>query len=833
MKKITLSLIVLALLSALAISAPAQTAVPASPVPGRLVFPLDSNWRFIHDDVAGANATTFDDSAWRPVSLPHDWSIEGPFDPDSPVGGAGGFLPAGIGWYRKMFTLPSEDSSRRVYIQFDGIMSNSNVYINGFLIGARPYGYVEQYYDLTGHLNFNGTPNVLAVRVDNSIQPLSRYYTGSGIYRHVRLIVTNPVHIEHWGVFVSTPQVTPALATVHIQTTVTNSSNTTQSIGIETSLYDSDGKLAASGTSPAQSIAAGQVAQFEQDLPVSNPQLWNLDSPNLYHSLVRVLTSDGGTLDNTVVIFGIRSAVFKPDTGFWLNGQNIKLKGVCLHQDGGAFGEAVPKAVWARRLTILKSLGVNAIRWAHNPVSPEILDLCDELGLVCMDEMFDTWTVSKTGGNHTDYSMFFSQWSLIDLRDTVLRDRNHPSIIFYSAGNEIHDTPMPNIAIPILTGLVAEFHKYDPTRPVTQALFRPNASHDYDNGLADLLDVIGTNYRNAELIAAQTAKPTRKIVNTEDNMGYPEWRLTRDTPALSGQFLWAGIDYLGEAATTAYPVNTSNSGLVDRAGQPKALGYERQSWWSDTPVVHLVRLSSAPGRRGGAATSVGVTDWNPTGNATTQKVVAYTNADEVELFLNGQSLGVQKAASLAPQISTGPTAAEVQQSLAMNEQQSYQAPSGNYTAPSWTFPFQPGVLKVVAKKNGQVVATDELRTAGPAAKIILETNHPKVSSDFDDVSFVTATVVDANGVRVPSADNLITFKTDGPGTIVAVDNANRASIESYQGDQRKAYNGRAYAALRATAASGNITLTASADGLAPGALTIEAVPTLPGTTAVR
>ncbi len=829
MKKIALPLAVLTLLTSSLVNAPALTAVPASPASGRLVVPFDANWRFIKDDVTGANATTFDDSSWRLVNLPHDWSIEGPYDQNSPVGGAGGFLPAGIGWYRTSFTVPAADASRRVYVEFDGIMSNSYVFINGFPIGARPYGYVGQYYDLTGHLNFGDTPNVIAVRVDNSIQPLSRYYTGSGIYRHVRLIVTDPVHIEHWGVFVTTPQITPELATVHVQTTVTNSSNTTQTLGLIITLLGPDGQSAGSAMALAQP-AAGQVTQIEQDIPVKNPKLWSLDSPNLYHASVQVMANNQ-TLDNTTTTFGIRSAVFKPDTGFWLNGQNLKLKGVCLHQDGGAFGEAVPKAIWQARLLTLKSLGVNAIRWAHNPVSPEILDLCDELGLVCMDEMFDTWTVNKTAlppgtppGTHTDYSLFFTQWSLIDLRDTVLRDRNHPSIIFYSAGNEIHDTPMPNIAIPILTGLVAEFHKYDPTRPVTQALFRPNTSHDYDNGLADLLDVIGTNYRNAELIAAQTAKPTRKIVNTEDNMGYNEWRLTRDTPALSGQFLWAGIDYLGEAANTAYPNNTSNSGLLDRAGQPKALGYERASWWSDQPVVHLARMTSSPGRRGGGATSVGATDWSPTGNVTSQKVVAYTNADEVELFLNGRSLGVQKVGSLAPHISGGPTATEVQQSTAMNEQQSYQAQNGNYTAPSWTVPYQPGVLKVVAKKNGQVVATDELRTAGPAAKILLATTHASVAPDFDDAAFVTATVVDANGVRVPSANNLLTFTVSGPGVIAAVDNANRASVESYQGSRRQAYNGRAYAIVKATAPSGNITLTASADGLAPGNLTLAAVP---------
>ena len=495
MKSLRINLLALGLsMTAIVALADAPTNAPASTpasVPARSTISFDPGWQFLKDEAKGAEAPDFDDSSWRAISVPHDWSIEGPFDENNPTGGAGGFLPAGIGWYRKHFTLPQDDAQKRVFIDFDGVMANSDVWINGFHLGKRPYGYVSFRYELTGHLNFGDTsPNVLAVRADNSAQPASRWYSGAGIYRHVRLVVTDPIHLDHWGTFVTTPSVSADKATVHVQSTVVNQSDTPRQITVQLTLLDPAGKVVQSVQSN-QSIAAGQSADFQQDIPVSNPQIWDLDHPMLYHVLSQV--QDGTkTLDDETTPFGIREFHFDAATGFWLNGKNFKIKGVCLHNDAGALGSAVPLRAWEKRLAALKELGVNAIRTSHNPPSPEFLDLCDQLGLLVMDEMFDCWTVAK---NPYDYHLYFKDWSITDLTDSVRRDRNHPSIILYSAGNEIHDTPKTDLALGILKGLVDAFHQNDPTRPVTQALFRPNASHDYDDGLADMLDVVGQNYR--------------------------------------------------------------------------------------------------------------------------------------------------------------------------------------------------------------------------------------------------------------------------------------------------------------------------------------------------
>ncbi len=560
----------------------------AAPVPVRATTQFDTDWRFLKADATGAEAPGFDDASWRSLSVPHDWSIEGPFDQQNPTGGAGGFLPAGVGWYRKHFTLADADSRRRVFLEFDGVMANSDVWINGYHLGKRPNGFVSFRYELTGHLHFGAKgANVVAVRADNSGQPASRWYLGAGIYRHVRLIVTDPVHLEQWATFVTTPKTDAGPATVRVETTVVNQSDAARSVSLEVTLIAPGGKTVKSAATSSQTVAAGASAAFAQDLAVSAPDRWDLDHPVLYRAVARVRAGEI-PLDDETVSFGIREFHFDAATGFWLNGRNFKIKGVCLHHDGGAVGAAVPLGVWERRLETLRALGVNAIRTAHNPVAPEFLDLCDRMGFLVMDEMFDCWTVAK---NPYDYHLYFSEWSKTDTRDTVRRDRNHPSIVIYSAGNEIHDTPKADLAKEILSGLVEVFHQVDPTRPVTQALFRPNASHDYDDGLADLLDVVGQNYRENEILAAHNAKPSRKILGTENQQSADVWRALRDHPAYAGQFLWSGIDYLGESRR--WPVISEASGLLDRAGAIKPMGYQRQSWWSEKPMVRIVRRVAA------------------------------------------------------------------------------------------------------------------------------------------------------------------------------------------------------------------------------------------------
>lgn len=561
----------------------------ANAVAARVTLPFNQNWRFLRGEASGAEKSEFPDASWRTVNVPHDWSIEGSIDRNHPSGPAGGYFPTGVGWYRKHFTLSSDDADRRVFIDFDGVMALSDAWINGFHLGRRPSGYVSFRYELTGHVRFGDqNSNVLVVRADNSAQPASRWYAGAGIYRHVRLVITDPVHIDNWGTFITTPKVTAGEATVHVTSVVVNQSSAPSNVSLEIAIQAPDGGVVQSAATATQSIAAGRSATFDQDIAISHPVLWDLDRPVLYRALVRV-RSGQATLDDEVVPFGIREFRFDAATGFWLNGRNLKIKGVCLHHDGGAVGAAVPLGVWERRLERLKEIGVNAIRTAHNPVAPEFLDLADRMGFLVLDELFDVWTVGK---NPHDYHLYFRDWSEADTRDTVRRDRNHPSIFAYSAGNEIHDTPNTELAKKILRSLLDVFHREDPSRPVTQGLFRPNVSHDYENGLADMLDVIGQNYRENEILAAHQAKPGRKILGTETRHEREAWLALRDNPPFAGQFLWAGIDYLGESQE--WPAISADFGLLDRTGGFKPRAYERQSWWSSEPMVHIVRRVAAP-----------------------------------------------------------------------------------------------------------------------------------------------------------------------------------------------------------------------------------------------
>jgi beta-galactosidase len=774
----------------------------ANAAPARVITPFDADWRFLQSNTPiAAEQPAFADSAWRTLNVPHDWSIEGPFDQNAATRGSGAFLPSGVAWYRKHFSLPPAFASRRVFIEFDGIMQNSDVWINGQLLGHRPFGYVSFRYELTGKLNFGDTAaNVLTVRADTSAQPASRWYSGAGIYRHVRLVVTDPVHLDQWATFVTTPDnvipsgpsMSTGSAVVRVQTSVLNQSAATRDVTLHITVLDPSGKAVATADTAAHSVAAGQSAAFQHDIPLTNPQFWDIATPRLYRAVVAVRAGTT-TLDDETVTFGIRTATFDAATGFSLNGRTFKLYGVCVHQDGGAFGVAVPLAVWEQRLTALRSLGVNAIRTAHNPPDPGFLDLCDRLGFLVMDELFDCWTVAK---NPQDYHLFFNEWSKTDARDTVRRDRNHPSVVLWSSGNEIHDTPKEELAKQILAGLVAVFHEADSTRPVTQALFRPNTSHDYTNGLADLLDVIGTNYRDPELLAAWRAKPTRKIIGTEQGHTRQTWLMLRDNPAEAGQFLWSGIDYLGEAR--AWPNVSSGSGLLDRTGAVKPMALERASWWSPNPVVHMVRRTGAaqrmavdPGFAPLMSRQVQFPDWTPRDPSPhDENVEVYSNCDDVELFLNDKSLGSQPInRDASPRI--------------------------------WKVAYAAGTLRAVANNAGKVVATEELRTAGAPAKILLTIDHPRLLLDWEDVVPVTAMVVDANGVRVPTAADTITFAVSGPGVIAAVDSADSTSHEPFQASARKAFNGRCVAFIRATASPGKITLTASAPGLTAGTVSLD------------
>lgn len=775
------------------LGAPSTQAVPANAVLSplattRIITSFDPAWRFLKGDAPGAEAASFDDSAWRTLNVPHDWSIEGPFDRNNPTGRGGGYLPAGIGWYRRHFFLPATYAQRQVTIEFDGVMANSDVWINGFHLGKRPYGYVSFRYALTGHLKFgNNQPNVLAVRVDDAAQPASRWYTGAGIYRHVRLVVTDAVHLDLGTTFITTPLVTETRAVAHVQAVVENQSDTPRNVALQITLVHPNGHALQTVETKPQTVPAHGAADFGQDIAITNPQRWNLDQPSLYRAVTRV-RSGNAIVDDETTPFGIREFHFDAATGFWLNSKNLKIQGVCLHEDAGGLGAAVPLGVWERRFALLKQVGVNAIRTSHNPPAPEFLDLADRMGLLVMEETFDAWTVGKGGADY-GYQRYFKEWGEADTRDTVRRDRNHPSIVIYSVGNEIRDNLNSPTGFATFTAQRDLIHRLDPTRPVTMAVFRPNQSRVYTSGFAELMDVVGQNYREQELVAAHEARPERKIIGTENGHDRAAWLALRDHPFYAGQFLWTGFDYLGESV---WPEVVNGSGLFDRTGAPYPRAYERQSWWSAQPTVHIAHrvappaapivdpgYETKPQRRGPTLAS----DWTPQNTKPhNENVEVYSNCEAVELLLNGKSLGTQPL----------PTDASPR---------------------LWSVPFEPGTLEAVGRKGGLVVATHQLRTAGPPAKIILTADRATLAPAWDEVSYVTANITDKDGVPCPRADDLITFKLTGPGAIAAVDNGDCASHEPFQATARHAYMGQCVAILKATPGAGPLTLIATALGL--------------------
>ncbi|MDP8999262.1 MAG: glycoside hydrolase family 2 [Myxococcota bacterium] len=740
---------------------------PADPSRVRTIVPFDDGWLFFQGDAVGADQPGFADVAWRALSVPHDWSIESMFVASNTSAAGGGFATTGVGWYRKHFVLPSMPATtqaQRILVEFDGVMANSDVYINGFHLGNRPYGYVSFRYEITTHVMLGGMPNVISVRVDNSKQPASRWYAGAGIYRHVRLIASDPVHVDQWATFVTTPVVGPGTATVHVKTSVVNQGSAAKSVVVQAAISDPSGAKLPPISSSAQSIAPGASADFGVDVPVTNPALWGIDSPSLYRLVTNVQVG-GATVDDDVTPFGIRTIAFDGAKGFLLNGVNLKIKGAAMHHDASGLGTAVPLRAWQRRAARLKALGVNAIRTSHNPIAPEVLDLYDRMGLLVLSEFFDAWNGTK---QPFDYGTQFGMWSTVDLTDTLKRDRNHPSIALYSIGNEIRDT-LPSLAT-TAASLVKTCHTIDPTRMVTMGLFRPGPSEQNTRAaMLGVLDVYGDNYRPQELLDAQKTTPMIPIVETESTKTAADWVFVRDNPSFSGYFLWTGVDYLGESITP-YPDVAKIRGLLDRVGTPYAVGLQHAQWWSTKPVVHITT--------GG-------------GNAT-----VYSNCVSVELFAKGASLGskTMPADKISPAVWTGAS----------------------------------GALKAVCSNDPQVF-DEQMVASGPAAKVVLTVDHASLTTDWNDVSYVKATVADSNGAPIIGATNLVTFAATGPGTIVAVDSASLAA-ESFRGNQRKAFggdetgsptrSGECFALVQASA-SGAITITASSQGLAGSSIMLQ------------
>ena len=778
---------------------------------------MDPGWHFTLGDPAGAERPNFDDRAWRRLDLPHDWSIEGTPREDAPGGGRGGYFPTGIGWYRKAFRMPGGARGRRALLEFDGVYMNSDVWINGVRLGHRPYGYIGFAYDITPHL-LSGV-QVVAVRVDNSRQPNSRWYSGSGIYRHVWLTIVEPVHVAHWGVYVTTPRVDSARAELLARTRVESEAAAVSSGTLRSIVLDGSGvEVARSETS--LTLAAGQHAEIGQRLEVASPRLWSVERPDLYALRTEVLAG-GRVADTTTTRFGVRSIGFDKDSGFRLNGRPVKLKGVNLHHDGGAVGAAVPERIWEARLELLKAMGVNAIRTSHNPPAPEFLDLCDRLGILVMAEAFDEWTIGKVPEG---YHRYFPEWSSQDLTDFVHRDRNHPSIVLWSAGNEIGEQSTPDGA-DVLRRLIDIFHREDPTRLVTTGNDQIVADgHPATLAFLEAEDVVGYNYVDRWHARRESfAEPDRhdhpkwKMIGTESvsainatggrySLG-PDatqvrpnyttgmiraerlWKWVATHDYFAGDFMWTGIDYLGE---TAWPSTSADFGAIDITGSPKDSYYLYQSVWTDGPVLHLFPHWTWTGREGQII-----------------PVLAYSNCNSVELFLNGRSLGEQRL-EFPAQGNSG----------AWN---SYARPRVDATTNdlhlTWDVPYEPGVLRAIGRRrDGTVACEAEVRTAAAPAAIRLSVDRDTITTAPGDVALVRLAIVDSAGTVVPSATNLVRLAVSG-GSIRALDSGNSEDHDPYQTDHRRVFNGRGLAILHASL-PGVLRLTAEADGVREGSLTI-------------
>ena len=779
---------------------------------------MDPGWRFTLGNPAGAQQPGFDDHQWRRLDLPHDWSIEGTPQQDAPSGGRGGYFPTGLGWYRKAFRLPAGARGRAVWLEFDGVYMNSDVWLNGVHLGRRPYGYSSFAYDVTTHL----VPgiNVVAVRVDNSAQPNSRWYTGSGMYRHTWLTIVDPVHVGHWGTYVTTPRADSAGADVLIRTRVESERAAPRRVALRSVVLDGAGREVARSDTTF-TAAPGQGVDLEQRIHLERPRLWSIETPHLYTLRSEVL--DGGrAVDVLTTPFGIRTIAYDKDKGFLLNGRQVKMRGVNLHHDAGALGAAVPERVWEVRLERLKAMGANAIRTSHNPPAPEFLDLCDRLGFLVMAEAFDEWTIGKVPEG---YHKYFAEWSERDVADFVHRDRNHPSIVLWSAGNEIGEQTTPD-GPEVLRKLVGIFHREDATRPVTTGNDQIYADgHPATLAFLESEDIVGYNYvdrwhERRELFAEQDRHdhPEWKMIGTESGSlfqslderyslgddstvvrpnytgGMTEaerlWKWVTLHDYFAGNFMWTGIDYLGESF---WPFKGFGSGTMDITGHPKDAYYLYQSLWTDAPVLHLFPHWNWPGREGQVI-----------------PVVAYSNCNSVELFLNGRSLGEKRIEFPAQGTSGG--------------WNSYALPvvrsTTNDLHVSWDVPYAPGVLRAVGKKrDGSVACHAEVRTAGAPAAIRLTAAHDTVSTSPGDVALVTFEIVDSAGTVVPTAGNLVQVTVTG-GSLVALDNADMRDHDPYRTDRRHAFNGRGLAILHATH-PGVLSVSASAAGLRPASLNVQ------------
>lgn len=803
---------------------------------------FNHNWKFHLGDVPTAYETAYSDTDWRTLQLPHDWAIEGEFSADNPAGPGGGALPGGIGWYRKTFTLAPQDAGKQIFIDFDGVYMNSEVFINGHSLGVRPFGYISFRYNLTPHL-YKDRPNVLAVKVDNSDQPNSRWYSGCGIYRNVWLTKVNPVHVDLWGTYITTPEVTDANTTIDIHTTVKNAGQEEVSATLTSTLLDHKGIRKSSITSDI-TIGANDHHVANHQMQLSNLTRWSLAHPYLY--TVRTEIRIGGNLVDTYnTPIGIRTFRFDAEKGFFLNDEPTKIKGVCQHHDLGCLGAAVNVRALERQLEILRDMGCNGIRCSHNPPAPELLDLCDRMGFIVMDEAFDIWRKKKTA---YDYSLYFNEWHEQDLTDLVMRDRNHPSIFMWSIGNEVleqwthadadtlslaeanlilnakrddsalqYDANSLSINSLLTQKLAQLVRDLDTTRPITTGNNEPRPNNHLYR--ANTLDIIGYNYQDDWFAQVPQNFPGKPFIISEstsalmtrgyyrmpsdsmyiwperwdkpfsdptfacssyDNCHVPwgttheeSWKWVKNNDYISGMYVWTGFDYIGEPTPYGFPARSSFFGIIDLAGFPKDVYYMYQSEWTDKPVLHLFP------------------HWNWTPGETIDMWAYYNNADEVELFINDVSQGIRK-----------------------KEQDVYHV--------VWRVTYQPGTVRIIARKEGKEVMQKSIHTAGEPAQIRLTPDRSAINADGTDLSFVTVEVLDAHGNLCPLADNQIHFSIEGNAFIAGVDNGSQTSMESFKASHRKAFYGKCLVVLQNNGNKGQAQLTASSQGLQSAVVTLKA-----------
>ena len=788
---------------------------------------FDCHWLFHRGDVNGGESPDLDDSDWRDLDLPHDWSIEGPFIHNIPgdeefdqfaakwfdippgeslVASLAGYRPGGIGWYRKPFTLPRGSLGKQVLIQFDGVYMDADVWINGRHLGNHPYGYTSFYYDLTPYLHFGRANNLLAVRV-NVQQPCSRWYTGVGIYRHVWLSVNEPLHIAHWGITVSTPEATEEAAVVRLGTRVENKLKRKAAIALETTILDEAGAHAATLSNSAE-IDADSTLVITQSFHIPDPQLWSNHAPHLYRAIS--LLSDGDdVLDSQTTPFGIRSFEFTKDRGFLLNGQRVPLKGVNMHHDQGCIGAVAYERAMERQLEILKKMGCNAIRTAHNPPAPAFLDLCDRMGFLVIEEAFDEWKENKM---RYGYGRFFDEWSERDLVSMIRRDRNHPCVIAWSIGNEISEQESAG-GCAMAKRLADICRREDPTRPVTAGCDKVERA--LETGFAEPLDVIGINQSFASHDLLRDKTPTvasesaylmttrgeynlviekgRPVIKPQLGHVYTAYDLGiltlkdmilgvtseaaiqafKDRPWVAGEFVWSGFDYLGEPVPFQWPSRSSYYGIIDFCGFPKDRYYLYQSQWTDAPMLHILPHWNWKGYEG-----LDIPVW------------CFTNCESVELFLNGKSCGARE---------TGRN-----ESLHLE----------------WTVPYEQGALRAIGKRNGAVVCTEEMHTAGAPARIELLADRIRLQPSGQDLAYVTARIVDKDGYLCPNADNSLQFEAEGEGVLLGIGNGDPTSLEEFSGNKMNAFHGLCLAVLKGSRKSGQLKLTAASKGLNPASVVV-------------